>query len=1015
MSVSCRLPSRCVQVSKVPACPRGHPRAPAGPIRTVVTRTGLGTPGQPCSLVPRRPDDSDRQQYGSSVSLPPAINRAWEGPLVDEDRPELLDRDVELHVLRQLLGSAGSGSGGLLLLEGAPGLGKTSVLAEAVRHARHEGWRVLTARGAELESEFSFGVVHQLFQRVLPGTAGPLRETTRLLLEVEPAERAVPSAFGLLNALYWEVVQLTDATPLLVCVDDAQWADLPSLRFLGFLARRLEGLSALVVIGARPGAETERYQLLQDLRAAPGAVRLALTALSEDAVSRLVAADLGRAPDAAFARTCHRTTAGNPLFVRELLRLLRETGVAPDETSLSAAEELGPIAVARHVHAQLARQPEPVRQFAEALAVLGPEVTLSLTADLAGLPVAEARRAADRLVLLGLVRWRDVLAYAHPLLAAAVYETIAPSSRADAHARAAAELDASGASPQRTAAHLLKVPPGDDPRRLQLLLTAAADARRRGAPESAAVYLRRALEEPPAPQARSEIARQLGNCEAYSMQFDAADTHLRVAVALADEPGQRALAGFSLGRFLEACARPADALTVLRQAADDASVAENSALRTRIDAELAGYARIVVRERPLLRHQLAVLDPRSADGWPPLAAVVQAHEAFELALAGSPARDVQAAARRAAAGGQLAPDLSALYIAAHALLVADGTGPATRLLEQAAETAATRGLVVAVSLCRAQLALAALWRGDLPAADDELDRSDQSLVPNHATPQLLACRIQLALERGSVPTAEHALRSYRLSEQTAESMLGLGLLVAKGRLEHAKGDLTRALTTFQHVSELYDHWGADRLLDHLWRSAAARVHLAAGRRDTAHGLARRDLELARAFGAPRQLGHALRTCARVTGGTDGVALAHEGVEVLTSSSARLELAHAHGTLGALLLDTGNRTSGRDHLRTAMSLAVDCGAEGLVTALRLRTTAAGGRPPPVHRTGVQALTPSEKRVARLASSHSNRQIAAELYITEKTVEGHLNRAFRKLNVSSRDELTTVPLLHSTPTE
>lgn len=975
----------------------------------------LRTPQEPWSS--SAPDDSatEGRRYGPPVSFPSAIDGAPAGPLSAGDRSELLDRDVELQVLRQRLERAAAGAGGLLLLEGAPGLGKTSVLAEAVRHAHDAGWRVLTARGAELESEFSFGVVHQLFQPGRSATAGPLRAATQLLLDTEPAERAVPSAFRLSNALYWQVVELTDANPLLVCVDDAQWADPPSLRFLGFLARRLEGLPALIVVATRPGAEPERHQLLQDLRAEPGAARLALSALTEDAVSRLIAADLGRQPDAAFTRTCHRTTAGNPLFVRELLRLLRDTGIAPDRTSLSAAAELGPIAVARHVHAQLARQPEPVRHLADALAVLGPDITLTLSAELAGLPVAEASQAADRLVLLGLVRWDGTLTYAHPLLAAAVYEALPPSARADAHGRAAAALDTSGGSPQRAAAHLLKVPPAGDARRLHVLLAAAAEARRKGAPESAAVYLRRALDEPPAPPARSEIARQLGNCEAYSMQFDAADRHLRLAVSLADEPGQRALAGFSLGRFLEACARPADALTALRQAADDASDAMNDALRTRIDAELAGYARIVVRERRLLRHQLAVLDARSADGWPPLTSVVQAHKAFELALAGSPASDVHTAARAAAEGGRLAPDLSALYVAVHALLVADGSGAATRLLEQAAQTAATRGLVVAVSLCRAQLALAALWRGDLPAVDDELDRSEPRLVPNHATPQLLACRIELALERGDVPAAEHALRGYQLDEQTAESMLGLGLLVAKGRLEHAKGDLTRATTTFQHIGELYAQWGADNLLDHLWRTAAARVHLAAGRTGTAHALARRDLELARAFGAPRQLGHALRMCAELTGGADGVALAHDAVDVLASSSARLELAHAHGTLGRLLLDIGDRTSGRDQLRTAMGVATECGADALVAGLRSRMTAAGGRPPPAHSTGVRALTPSEKRVARLATSHSNRQIAAELYITEKTVEGHLNRAFRKLDVRSRDQLATVPLLHGTPIE
>lgn len=723
----------------------------------------------------------------------------------------------------------------------------------------------------------------------------------------------------------------------------------------------------------------------------------------------MLTVEFGATPARCFAAACWRTTGGNPLFLRELLRRLRAEGIAPEACAAALVEQLGPLAVSRHVQGRLVRQPLPVRRLAEAVSVLGPQTPLPLAAELAGLSRQQAEDAADRLVVLGILEWSTELSFTHPLLAAAVYEGLSAGSRTRAHEHAAAVLARAGAAPEREAAHHLKAPPAGDMRRLQVLLAAADQARRRGAPESAATFLGRALAEPPPAELRSEIARQLGNCEAYTVQFPAADRHLREAVTLALTPHQRALAGASLGRFLQASGRPTEAVDAMRVAVNQLPVGDAPGLRMRCEAELAGYARLVLDDRNLLLAHLRSQVLCFPTDWAPLPYVLRAHEAFELAAVGHQSAEVSAAAEDALRGGHLAPDRSALYVAAHALLCADGLGAVTGHLERALDLARSRGLVVAVSLCRAHLALAALWRGDLPEVRFQLDLAREAVdVADHATPLLTACTVELELERGDLAAAAEASAHCELGEQAAASSLGLGLLLARGRLRLARGDPTGALAAFGHVGELHQRWGA-KLLDYPWRCDATRALLALGDRAGAQQLAAENLALARSVGAPRPLGHALRTCALVADGPDGLRLARDAVEVLAPSAARLELAHAHATLGRLLLDAGHRATGREQLRSGLELALDCGALGLVTAVRAGLAAAGGRPPRLRTTGLAALTPAERRVARLAAKDmTNREIAKELYITEKTVEGHLSRVFRKVGARVRSELPR--LLH-----
>jgi predicted ATPase len=197
------------------------------------------------------------------------VGGAWSDP----GAGGLIERDRELGQLEDGLRAAAEGRGSVLLVSGPPGIGKTTLLDAAQRSARQAGFEILTARGGELESHFPYGVVRQLFESAL--RHAPAGERAELLAgaaafaapvvagesgPAAPAGAGAASEFGPLHGLHWLTVNMSARAPLLIAVDDAHWADAHSLRFLLYLARRLDGLPVLLLISTRsgePGADPE--------------------------------------------------------------------------------------------------------------------------------------------------------------------------------------------------------------------------------------------------------------------------------------------------------------------------------------------------------------------------------------------------------------------------------------------------------------------------------------------------------------------------------------------------------------------------------------------------------------------------------------------------------------------------------------------------------------------------------------------------------------------------------------
>jgi len=231
---------------------------------------------------------------------------------------------------------------------------------------------------------------------------------------------------------------------------------------------------------------------------------------------------------------------------------------------------------------------------------------------------------------------------------------------------------------------------------------------------------------------------------------------------------------------------------------------------------------------------------------------------------------------------------------------------------------------------------------------------------------------------------------------------------ARGRLRLAQGRAADALADFQARGALFgpDVWGMPvREVGYVHaRSGAALALLQLGDHKRGRELADAELADVRVFGAPRALGIALRVAGLARGGEEGLALLRESAAALDGWPSVLERARSLAEFGAALRRSGERAAARDPLARALELAVRCGARPLAARAREELKAAGARPRRPWRTGVEALTPSELRVARLAAEgRSNREIAAELYVTLKAVEGHLAHAYAKLGIEGRGQL------------
>lgn len=920
----------------------------------------------------------------------------------------LLERERELEEILERLESARAGAGSALLVEGPGGIGKTELLLAADRAARERGMCVLSARGSELEREFAFGVVRQLFEATVtaPGGDELLHGAAALsapvfeLAEHSEAPRAEDErSFAVLHGLYWLCASMAERAPLLVLVDDAHWSDPASLAFLAYLARRVEDLPVALTIASRPGAEEVEEQLLEELLGHPRAGLVRPAPLCGTALGMLLRAQTGEDPDELFVEACLTATEGNPFLARELVREVSERGIPSSAEEAGRVRELGPRTVARRLLARLGK-PHSV-EVARAVAVLGADAEVRRIARLAGLSVDQVSAALDALEAADVMARERPVEFVHPIARSAIYAAIPAGERARLHAVAAAMLRDEGAATERIASHSLVTEPAGDQESVAFLVAAARDALARGAPSSAAAYLRRALAEPPNPEERVRLLAELGSAE--SLVGDArAIGHLREALERSPDSEPRRAAALSLARFLVLSGETGRAASIFESVATGP---ERWALRLEASAVAAGVGD--TETAPLMRERVESLRALSEEQ-PDPPPVVFAALAIADAQANRPADEVAELARRALAGSQRrglgwATGLVAIFTA---FLFAERYDEAGELVEEGLVVVRARGSAVHFAMCSAMRSCLALRRGALGDAEEDARVALES-APRQAHGFYgmfaLASLVESLIERGRPEPAELELERIGVPERTSAATYG-ALISARGRLRLAQGRAAEALEDFQAAGRHMLRGDCITPSAAAWRSGAALAQLALGDADAARASAAEEVELARELGARRALGVALRAEGLVAGGDEGLTLLQDSVRSLEESQASLELARSLAELGAALRRCGLRTDAREPLRRALDLATRCGADALAEQARTELRASGARPRQAALSGPQSLTVSERRVAELAAhGQTNREIAQALFVSLRTVETHLTHAFQKLEIDSRTKL------------
>jgi DNA-binding CsgD family transcriptional regulator len=943
----------------------------------------------------------------------------------------LLERELELGLLADDLANARAGSGRLVLVHGPAGVGKTVLVRRVQAHAEAAGMVVLRARGAELERGFAFGVVRQLFERVVLDCesgersrllSGPGRAAGALLGATDPPELSSEHrSFAVLHGLYALASNLAQRGPIVMLVDDAHWADVPSLRWLSYLAGRLDGLAGLVVVAVRGIDRSPADPSLDAIAAESGTRVMAIEPLSTAASAVLVERQFGTAAAVEFRAACHAATGGNPFFLGELFHALRAACVAPTVAGAARVAEQGPATLARSVLLRTAGLSGGAGALARALAVLGSDAELRHAASLALLDDAAATDAASRLADAQIIVGDQRLSFVHPIVGSSFYADIPGATRARAHARAARLLSEAGGAAERVSAHLLAAVPAGDPWPVQVLEQAAVDALRRGAPESAAIYLRRALTEPPPRETRHRVLAQLGWAEYLAHERQGAVEHLSEAARLAETDEDRATLALQASMVLVVAGddRSEEAVGILDRAIPEIPHGE-SQIRMRLEAHLVAAAGLKLSTRPRQREWLDRLHAQPLGDSPAERLLLGNLVAWTLlegrvpgrfvdlarrgAKAGSPAQIALELTKRALAGGRLldeeGPESQLFYLVATTLLNADWLDRSAYWFNRALGAASKRGSAAGFALASAFQAEVAYRTGDLVSAEAHA-RAAMTFAPGDVT----AVLVNILLERGQLADAAAIVEKYPI-DSNADHLMLQPVIAARGRLRIAQGNAPKGISDLLTAGEWLDRWPIQNPSVVPWRSTLAAALPQPQQHDRARQLATTEVDQARALAQPRSLGIALRVAALLEERADSISLLRDTAGVLEGSESRLEHARALTDLGAALRRHGHRTDARKPLRQALDMAHRCGATALSARARAELLATGARPRRIALTGRDALTPTERRIADMAAEgRTTPEIAQALFVTTKTVETHLGHTYQKLDIHSRNHLAT----------
>ncbi len=921
--------------------------------------------------------------------------------------PTLLERGEEQSTIEEVLDGALAARGGVVVIEGEAGVGKTSLLELAGRLAQERDMLVLRARGGALERDLPYGLMRQLFETVVRGpAAGSLDGAAALAasvfdLSAEPAGGQAATHHG----LYWLAADLAARQPFVALVDDAQWSDAVSLGALVYLARRLDGVPAVVVATVRTGEQEAPRELLDALAAAP-ATRLAPRSLTRQAAFELCREAFPE-PDDAFVDACWRATSGNAFLLTAMFGVLAADGVAPTAASAERVAELAAGPVAASVMARLRARGDDAVSVVRAVAVLEPDTAAEHVAAVAELPAQRVTEICEELIAARVLTDGLQPRFVHPLLKEAVTSDMVAPRRAALHVTAARILRAAAADPGTVAVHLLRTPAVGEPWALRALVDGAREARTRGVPQAAAALLERALAEPAEDDVRLALREELGMALLDAGDGRGMEQLLAVRAGYGD-PVRRAEVARAVIPSLGLRGRVAEAEALAAQSLDGPLPDDRAGLAAHLRAER--YMMRFWSSTPLGLDEL-LRDIASVSAESLGERQLLSNAALVLtAGAGRLDASLDVAERLAATGDALVEDAAAGWMRGNAALpfaVAGDIPRALALLDAQLAVAQRRGSQTQVASTLQLRAIVFLARGDLAEAEADASTALRLVEEARMAATWPTCSMLLAvarLERGDLDGAEHALEPEGAPATLPRSVPHGQLCVVLGRVHAGRGRHGAARDAFLAAAERLAGLPYPEKLFGGWRLHLALAEHAAGNDQRASDTAAEALQLAREAGYQVGLAAALRVAGVVGGEHDRIEPLREAVEVASGAESRLEQAHCLVELGAALRRAGHRREAREPLLDGLDLAHRCGAAPLEERARVELAAAGARPRSAVRSGIDALTPSELRVARLAAEgRTNREIAQDLFVTTKTIETQLRAVYRKLGISGRGEL------------
>lgn len=871
-----------------------------------------------------------------------------------------LEREAELGRVDAVLAEVAGSTGQLLVIEGYSGIGKTRLMQAARIAADDLGFDVFDACGGELEREYAFGVVLRLFEarfaridadersnwmRGRAALAEPLLGESHAL-----GPRAVASdEFQLLHGLYWLLVNLSERQPVALFVDDLQWVDDLSLRFLVYLTERLADLPVAVIVAVRTGEPAAETDLVNHLITLAGLPALRPAELSVDGVrSVFMAAGIAAASDESFIRSAKEATGGNPLLVHELVTDMGDS-TADSGDAEAPGREL-PQSLRRRVLLRVRRLGIAELEVARACAVLGDEATLALVSELAGVEGAVAMQAAERLSAAHVLTKTDPAAFAHPIVRSAIYEGMPPGTRPRAHAQAARLLDARGGSAERIAHHLLIAAPVQKEWAGLALQRGARAASRRGAPTTAARFLRHALQATVvAPAHRAEMLIDLGFAEAASGDTTSL-ARFEDALDMIAEPVESARALSALGLTLYRYGHHTQASRSFQRGAklfrgrdDELALRFEGAALCAVYYEPSEQA--MVTERMLALTDNGTKRRASCQADHLVLGLLAAYRALTLPAPASSDLAIEALRDDVLLRGRGA-DGMALHIAICALWLSGQAAEAEAVAGDALVRARDRGNVLAFAEASMVRGLIGYSRGRLldAAADSQaaIDGMGAGWRQTGSAPR--AVFALCLIEQGELDQADRLLAAAEPELMESQGFVNVWFHLARGRLRLIGGAHQEALELFVAAGDILAPFGIVNPLMAPWRSGAGLAAAALGDRERALALIGEEVSIAARAGLQISLGVALRARGLVQDDPSvAQASLQASVTALEGQDAPLELAKTLADLGSLQRRQGQRRAARKPLRRALDLASRCPATALEQHVLAELAAAGARP------------------------------------------------------------------------